>query len=351
MKKITVNVSKTYDINIGTGILDTTGSIIRETVGGQAAAIVTDDTVAALYGDRLAGSLTKSGYRCPRYVFPHGEASKNAETFLSILDFLSSEKLGRTDVVVALGGGVVGDLAGFAAASYMRGIRFVQIPTTLLSAVDSSVGGKTAINLDAGKNLAGAFYQPDAVICDTSLLSTLTEEVFRDGCAEVIKYGVIADRELFHSLNTPVHTQLEEVITRCVEIKGDVVAGDEFENGKRKLLNFGHTVGHAIESLSGYRTSHGHAVAAGMAIVTRAAVHMGMCGSDCLESLLQMLRLYNLSESTSCDAGLLARTCLSDKKRVGDGITMIFPVEIGKCILKKIPVGDLESVIRSGLEG
>ncbi|MCL2010935.1 MAG: 3-dehydroquinate synthase [Synergistaceae bacterium] len=350
MKTITVNVSKTYEITIGAGILNEAGAIVRKAAGGQSAAIVADDNVSALYGRRLADSLAQNGYRVTQYVFPHGESSKNAETFLSIINYLAEEKLSRKDVAVALGGGVVGDLAGFAAACYMRGIRFVQIPTTLLAAVDSSVGGKTAVNLAAGKNLAGAFYQPDAVICDISLLSTLPGEAFKDGCAEVIKYGVIADRALFESLRTPVHTQLEDVIARCVEIKRGIVTEDEFEGGARKLLNFGHTVGHAIELLSEYKISHGQAVAAGMAIVTRAAVRMGMCEADCLRDVLQMLRRYELPENTPYEAGRLAGACLSDKKREGDGLTMIFPVEIGKCVLKKIPVSELEAVIRMGLE-
>jgi len=350
MKKIHIAASKIYDVVIGTDILDEAGVVIQKTAGGQIAAIVTDDNVAALYGKRLADTLAQNGYRTVQYVFPHGEPSKNAKTFLSILDFLAKEKLSRSDVVIALGGGVAGDLAGFAAACYMRGCRFVQIPTTLLAAVDSSVGGKTAINLAVGKNLAGAFYQPNAVICDVSLLSTLKSEIFRDGCAEVIKYGVIADRALFESLEKPIHTQLEDVIARCVEIKRDIVAEDEFERGVRKLLNFGHTAGHAIELLSGYRVSHGHAVSAGMAIVTRAAVRMGICEESCLRELLQMLRRYELPENTEYHAKELAGACLSDKKRGGDFLTMVFPVEIGKCVLKDIPVSELETVMRMGLE-
>ena len=356
MKKITVKTSKTYDIIIGAGILDEAGSFIKQTVGGQTAAIITDDNVSVLYEKRLADTLAKNGYHVVRYVFPHGESSKNTETFLSILNFFAQEKLSRSDIVVALGGGVTGDLAGFAAACYMRGIRFIQIPTTLLAAVDSSVGGKTAVNLNAGKNLVGAFYQPCAVICDISLLSTLSEESFRDGCAEIIKYGVIADRVLFESLKTPIlsrsdiNSNLENIIARCVEIKRDIVAEDEFENGARKLLNLGHTVGHAIELLSEYRVFHGYAVAMGMTIVTRAAVRMGMCNNDCLTDVIQMLRLYNLPINTDFGAEILASACLSDKKRDGGEITMIFPTEISKCILKKIPVTELETVIKLGLE-
>jgi 3-dehydroquinate synthase len=351
MKTITVSASKKYDILIGSGLLDESGALMRKTAGGESAAVIMDDNVSALYGERLAITLKKSGYRVAQYVFPHGESSKNAETFLSMLNFFADEKLSRTDVAVALGGGVTGDLAGFAAACYMRGIKFAQIPTTLLAMVDSSVGGKTAFNLAAGKNLAGAFYQPELVLCDVSLLSSLAAEVYRDGCAEVIKYGVLADRELFESLETPVNEHYEDVIMRCVEIKRDVVAKDEFENSSRKLLNLGHTVGHAIELLSDYRISHGHAIAAGTAIVARAAVRMGMCGAKCPNAIVQMLRRYDLPENTSYEAGELSAACLSDKKRDGDKLTMIFPVEIGKCVLKKIPVGELESVIRLGLEG
>ena len=350
MKTITVNASKTYDIIIGTGFFDEAGSVIKKTAGGQAAAVITDDNVSPLYGQRLAGSLANNDYRVVQYVFPHGELSKNEKTFFSILNFLAEEKLSRSDIVIALGGGVAGDLAGFAAACYMRGTRFVQIPTTLLAAVDSSVGGKTAINLAAGKNLAGSFYQPDIVLCDVSLLSTLTEETFRDGCAEVIKYGIIADHVLFESLKNPVYTQLENVIARCVKIKRGIVAVDEFENGERKLLNFGHTVGHAIELLSDFKISHGCAVAAGIAVETRAAVRLGLCKEDCLENVLQMLRLYELPENTDFKADKLAHVCLSDKKRDGGSLTMIFPQEIGKCVLKKIPTNELETVIHMGLE-
>jgi 3-dehydroquinate synthase len=232
----------------------------------------------------------------------------------------------------------------------MRGIQLVQVPTTLLAAVDSSVGGKTAVNLAAGKTLVGAFYQPAAVFCDVSLLSTLPAEVFRDGCAEVIKYGVISDSGLFASLDGQISSCLVEVIARCVEIKSGIVAEDEYEHGVRKLLNFGHTVGHAIELLSGYSTSHGCAVASGMAIVTRAAVRLGMCSSQCLRDILHILRLYGLPDNTDYGADALARACLSDKKRDGDSLTMIFPLEIGKCTLKNIEAGELENVIRMGLE-
>ena len=351
MREITVRASRAYDISIGDGLLGEAGAIVRRAAGGQAAAVITDDIVGGLYAARLGEALGQNGYRVSMYTIPHGEASKNAGNFLAILDFLARERFARSDAVVALGGGVVGDLAGFAAACYMRGLPFVQIPTTLLAVVDASVGGKTAINLAAGKNLAGAFYQPNAVVCDVSLLSTLPDEVFREGCAEAIKTGAIGDRDLFESLETPVQAHLEDVIARCVEIKRDIVSRDEFEAGERKLLNFGHTVGHAIELLSGYGTPHGYAVAAGMAIVARAAARMGVCEEGCMRDLLCMLRLYGLPESTEFTAEGLAEACLSDKKRAGQGIDMVFPVRIGECVIKAIPATEIEGVIRLGLEG
>ena len=349
MISINVHASKKYDVSIGEGFLDECGDAIFKAAGGRLAMIVTDDNVSALYENRLRSTLEKSGYRVARYVIPRGESSKNDINFFSLLNHLAEEKFTREDVVVALGGGVVGDLAGFGAACYMRGVRFVQIPTTLLSAVDSSVGGKTAINLKAGKNLAGAFYQPDAVLCDVSLLSTLPAEFFSEGCAEVIKYGVISDAAFFRSLETPIDKQLVKVIARCVSIKRDIVLEDEFEKGARKLLNFGHTVGHAVELLSDYKTAHGAAVAIGMAVETRAAFRMGICQKECALEILKMLRLYRLPENADFQAAQLAKACLSDKKRDGDSLTMIFPTELGRCIFKKVPVSDLESVISLGL--
>jgi 3-dehydroquinate synthase len=350
MKTITVNASRTYDITIGDGLLDNAGSILKKISSGQSVAIITDDIVAALYAERLTNSLARNEYRVAQYVIPHGEASKNATNFLSILNFLAEERFTRTDMVLALGGGVVGDLAGFAAACYMRGIHFAQLPTTLLAAVDSSVGGKTAIDLAAGKNLAGAFYQPDAVICDISLLSTLTPQVYQDGCAEVIKTGAIADKHLFESFEMPINTQLENVIARCVEIKRDIVVEDEFETGSRKLLNFGHTVGHAIELLSKYEITHGSAVSAGMAIITRAAARMGLCNAQCAHDMQSMLKSYKLPINTTYKAADLAQACLSDKKRDGTHLTMVFPADIGKCILQKVQVDELEKVLSLGLE-
>lgn len=351
MTSVHVNASKRYEILIGRGLLDKAGQYIKSTAGGSKAAVITDDNVERIYSERVINSLLKEGYEVSKLVFPHGERSKNAENFIATLNYLAKNGFSRRDVVVALGGGVIGDLAGFAAASYMRGIKLVQIPTTLLSAVDSSVGGKTAIDLDTGKNLAGAFYQPELVICDYGTLGTLNAENISAGCAEVIKYGVIADSALFESLKQPLDSQLEEVIARCVTIKRDIVMEDELDTGLRNILNFGHTIGHAIEHLSEYKISHGFAVAAGMSLMAKASLKLGYCEADCLEAITDMLKRYSLPTDTKFQADELYNAALSDKKGGGGIITVIIPHEIGKCELKKITMAELKELISLGVSG
>jgi len=351
MKTITINASKTYMVMIGNTLLDRAGKLIRKNLGGKIAAMITDDIVDGLYARRLETALRDAGYIVVKYVFAHGEQSKNSACFIDILNFLAQNHLSRTDVVVALGGGVVGDIAGFAAASYMRGVGFVQLPTTLLAAVDSSVGGKTAINLEAGKNLAGAFYQPDLVLCDYSTLDTLTPEVFNDGCAEVIKYGVIADEDFFETLKFPLKPQIETIISRCIEIKRDVVCADEYESGgRRQILNFGHTLGHAIEKCSDFTLPHGKAVAIGMAMITRAAVKKGLCSGETLSRLLEILTLQGLPSQTVYSEQALYDAVLMDKKSSGTHITLIVPKNIGNCQLHKAPLTQVREYLQLGLE-
>lgn len=347
---INVKASRCYDVIISPGLLCESGKYIKDSAGGSTAAIITDDKVHSFYGQRVDASLSDAGYKVVKYIIKNGEASKNAANYIAILNFLSDNLLTRSDVIVALGGGVVGDLAGFAAATYLRGIHLVQIPTTLLAAVDSSVGGKTAIDLDCGKNLAGAFYQPDLVLCDYSCLSTLDVPVFRDGCAEIIKYGVIADRELFYKLTTPVTEQLEDIIARCVLIKRDIVCEDEHDDGVRQLLNFGHTIGHAAEVCSGYNISHGSAVSMGMASLARACVIMKFCSPSCADEIVGMLKRYNLPTEVPFDSEELFSAALSDKKRSGGVINIVIPEEIGRCVIKKITLDKLQEIIRLATE-
>ena len=344
MTAVTVTASSTYRIHIGPGVRKTLADEIKKLGKVQTVCIVSDSNVFPLYGEECQKMLEKAGFPVSTFVFPAGEESKNGATYLSLLEHLARHRLTRADLIVALGGGVVGDLAGFAAATYLRGIRFVQVPTTLLAAVDSSVGGKTAIDLTAGKNLAGAFCQPSLVLCDTDTLNTLPEEVFLDGCAEVIKYGVLYDPELFSRLETEgPGFHREAVITRCVELKRDVVAEDEFDIGARMKLNLGHTIGHGIEACSDYRITHGKAVAAGMAIVARA--------SRCPDTarILALLKRFQLPTSTEYGAQQLYKHTLSDKKRSGGTVNLIVPRAIGDCAIIPTPVENLQSFIQAGL--
>ena len=354
-KEIRVNTLPAYTVTIGPGLLKNCGGLLRKTLPVCRVAVVTDSIVGPLYLETVTESLKAAGYTVSAYEFPAGEGSKNLETLSGILEFLASERLTRSDCLAALGGGVAGDMAGFAAACYLRGIRYVQLPTTLLSAVDSSVGGKTAIDLKAGKNLAGAFLQPAAVLCDTDCLKTLPPEVLADGAAEAIKTAVLSDPGLFNSLEDGMAPLLDPaaLIAGCVAYKAGVVERDEREQGERKLLNLGHTVGHAIEKCSGYTVPHGHAVAAGLSIIARASARLGWTSGDgarTAERICSALRLTGLPISTEYTPEALAEAALADKKRAGDSITIVVPKEIGACALMEIPVSELLFVIGTGWE-
>jgi len=351
MNTVLVNPpSKTYEVKIGSGLLAKAGELAAKVHTPANAVIITDSTVDKLYAETLKKSLKAAGYTVFKTVIPAGEQSKNAETLINTLNSMAECRLTRADTVFALGGGVVGDLAGLAAALFMRGIGLVQIPTTLLAAVDSSVGGKTAIDLKTGKNLIGAFYQPDSVICDTDTLKTLPPSEFSNGCAEVIKYGFIRDAAVFGLLSANDFDR-EAVITRCVEIKRDVVCADERDTGERQLLNFGHTFGHAVEQRSNFMLAHGSAVAVGMALMTKAAVKKGLCDPVCLDILKSLLTRYNLPASTSFSEDEIFDTVLTDKKRLSDKLTLVVPRKPGQCDLMKLPIDEVREFLHLGLEG
>ena len=350
MTRIRVTASRSYDVLIQPGLLDRAGEELRAVLpGARTAAVAADETVSALYGARLAASLEAAGFRTVSFSFPAGEGSKNLTTYAALLDFLGRNGLGRSDALVALGGGVTGDLAGFAAATYQRGMAFCQVPASLLAAVDSSVGGKTGIDLPTGKNQAGCFYQPSLVLCDPALLSSLPEREYRGGCAEVIKYGVLFDEAFFASLEeTPVRDQLAAVIARCVALKRDTVAADEFDRGCRALLNLGHTLGHAVEKVSAYAVSHGEAVAVGMAVIARAAVRRGFCSRETARRLETLLRRYDLPTGTDIPGDALFQAALSDKKIGGGRLNLIVPEAIGRCRIQPIPPEELRDWLRDG---
>lgn len=311
-------------------------------------AIITDTNVHAHYAPPVTATLENAGFGVIVKSFPHGEKSKNIETFAALQNWLAENEITRSDAIVALGGGVVGDLTGFVAATYLRGVDFLQIPTSLLAMVDSSVGGKTAIDIPAGKNLVGAFYQPKMVVCDPETLKTLPAENFADGCAEAVKHGMIRSEKLLHAMEK--NFDAAEIIEENVKIKRDVVQRDEFDTGERQLLNFGHTVGHAIEKLSSFDISHGNSVAIGMAIITRAAVKKNFCAYATLDVLQKLLQKYNLPTRTDFSASEIFGACLTDKKRTGGTITEVVPRAPGVCELQKMPLNELLDWIQTGME-
>ena len=349
MSTVTVKTaSKEYPVHIGRGILRELGALVRAEAPAERACIITDETVNALYGDAAAASLEQAGYGVCRFAFAGGEDNKNLKTVSAALEFLAEERFTRGDIIVALGGGIPGDVAGFTAASYLRGVRFVQVPTTLLAAVDSSVGGKTGVNLKKGKNLAGAFWQPEAVICDIACFDTLPGDVFADGAAEAIKTGVLGDATLFRNL-CGKGWDVEDAVARCVTVKAAIVGEDEREKGSRQLLNLGHTAAHAIEKVSGYAVSHGHAVAIGMAMAARAAVSMELCTAEVRDSIEAALLENRLPTRYSGSVNDLLNAALSDKKREGGTITLVLPEDIGRCRREKIPVAALEDFLQRGM--
>ncbi len=347
MKKVKVEASTAYDILIENGLLGDSGGLIGEIAKGRTAVIVSDSNVFPLYGAAVKKSLEKESFNVLTFVFEAGEDSKSTDTLVKLWEFLAESRVTRSDVLVALGGGVTGDLTGFAAATFLRGIKYVNIPTSLLSMVDSSVGGKTAVDLKNGKNLAGAFYQPSLVIIDPDTLSTLPRNIFNDGMAEVIKYGMINTPDLLLKLQGEY--DINEIIEICVTAKRDIVAVDERDTGIRQLLNFGHTPAHGIEILSEFTVSHGSAVAIGMVIMTKAAIQKGLCEKEALHTLLTLLEKFSLPAKTVFSAKEISDIALSDKKRAGDEITLVLPEKSGKCVLKKIPVTELSSFISEGI--
>ena len=337
MQTITVHASKKYDVAIGNGLLSTIQPM-AERIQNKTVMVVSDDTVFSLYGNRLCSLLSETGCRTCHFVFPHGEQSKNLTTYEKLIETMCAVPMTRSDWVLALGGGVVGDLAGFSAATYQRGIGLIQLPTTLLAAVDSSVGGKNGINLEGGKNQLGTFYQPSQVLCDTDTLQTLPEAEYQNGCAEIIKYAMIGSNTLFQQLQAkPISEQYENVISTCIAMKRDFVEQDEYDLGTRMLLNFGHTIGHAVETCSQYTIAHGKAVAIGMAVMTKAAVAFGYCSQRTYDTLLLLLMQYGLPTYTPFSTEQLAAVITADKKIQGNQITLVIPTRIGNCIPVKIP--------------
>ncbi len=349
MKALRVEVSRPYEVLIGGGLLDGLGARCAESVSGRQAILVSDSRVFPIYGEIAARSLRGAGFELCEYVFPAGEKSKTPETLFEIINTAAEHGLDRGDLFVALGGGVCGDLCGLAAALYCRGTAFVQVPTSLLAMVDASVGGKTAVDLPAGKNLAGTFHQPALVLCDVDCLHTLPDKFFSDGMAEAIKCACLGGKRFFEGLERPEPPDMEELIYACIRLKAELVAGDEFDAGVRQLLNFGHTLGHAIEKCSGYGIAHGSAVAIGMAMITRGCVRLRMCEPGLDSRLEALLRRYKLPVRTNLPLEEVIAASRSDKKRRGSGITLVLPCAAGECRLETLPFQMLETIAREGM--
>ena len=347
--------TRDYDVLVGNNILGLVGERTRETAGGTRAFLVSNVNVDPLYGKQVTQSLEIAGYEVSKMIVGAGEFIKNMGVLSDMLERMAEAGLGRDDVVIALGGGVVGDLAGFAAAIYMRGCKVVQVPTSLLAMVDSSVGGKTAVDLKAGKNLAGAFFQPRIVIASLNCLGTINRDLFTDSCGEVIKYGVMYDGSLFNDLaakplneGDPDYDRLEKVVTRCVEIKRDVVSEDEKEAGLRQILNLGHTIGHAIEIANDYRLGHGASVAAGMCYIARACSKLNVCTKEDAQKIVDVVASYGLPTTSEFTTDELYAHALADKKRHGDYMNVVMVKSIGTVYVEKMPLPKFKQLIELG---
>lgn len=347
---------RSYPIRISSGLLEQIGTDLCARKIGSKYGVISDDRVAALYGDRFMQSLAAAGLQAELITFSAGEASKHLQTVAALSSELAQRGFDRKTALIALGGGVTGDITGFLASIYLRGIPFVQVPTTLLSQVDSSVGGKTGVDIPEGKNLVGTFYQPKAVYIDTDVLNTLPVAELRGGLAEVIKYGVINDADFFAFLEQEREAVLAlrqdvltKLIARCCEIKAWVVEQDEREGGLRRILNFGHTIGHAVEAASGFRLIHGYAVAIGMCAAADLAVRTGCLAAEEAERIRRLIAAYGLPTTIPADLDreAIKRYLLTDKKTVGGRVFYVLPERIGAVkITDQVRDKDVEVVLQ-----
>lgn len=356
MKTVTVQLpGVAYDIQIERGLLQKAGEEIKKVYKGTRVYIVTDTNVAPLYLQTVKQSIAEQGYETFSHVIQAGEESKSFAELQGIYHYLIENGASRKDLLVALGGGVIGDMTGFAAASYMRGIAFVQIPTSLLAQIDSSIGGKVAVNLPEGKNLVGAFYHPKRVIIDPDCLNTLPQRVLSDGAAEALKTGYIKDPalyDIFQKLTCPedLYQYIDEIIYRCCDVKRGVVERDEKEQGERMILNFGHTVGHAYESYYHYQKyTHGEAVALGMMAICQVSEIMGKAPKGVTADLKKILEALHLpTEDKEGDKEVIVRNILKDKKSNSQYTNVVLLEKIGTVMVENIPSGELTAFFKKG---
>ncbi len=352
MKNIRVNLDeKSYNIIIGHNILDDLCDKIKDMTKSNKIMIITDDNIEKLYLKKVSDILVKGGYEVSSFAFEHGEKSKNLDTCQRAYEKLIEKKFSRSDLIIAFGGGVVGDLAGFVASTYLRGIDFIQIPTSLLAMVDSSVGGKVAVDLPQGKNLVGSFYQPKIVVIDCNVLETLSDKFFKDGLGEVIKYGLIYDKDLFDKLakfkdKSELLEHIDEIVYRCCDIKRKVVEIDQFDTGERMVLNFGHTIGHAIEKVYGFDTiTHGNAVCVGMNLITKISEEKGLTEVGTTKEIIDILNKYELTSNVDIkDKEQIFEAICIDKKNINNALNIILIKKVGESFIYKTDVSFFESL-------
>ena len=343
MKTISVATGSPYNILIERGLIKNCGEEIRKVSKAKRVMVISDSNVFPIYGDTVINSLKDNGFEVFSCIFEAGEHSKKLETIYTFYNELVNNGFTRSDLIVALGGGVTGDMSGFAAATYLRGIEFVQIPTSLLSQVDSSVGGKTGVDIPQGKNLVGAFWQPNVVLIDPDTLDTLTDHFFADGMGEVIKYGCIKNTELFNTLEEKdAKDIIDDIIYECVKIKRDVVERDEHDHGERALLNFGHTLGHAIEKEYNFEgISHGQAVAVGMVMMTKASEKANITPTGTADRIAKLCEKYNLPTTDKTPVENIVKSSFSDKKSSASNISLIVLNKIGDSKIHPVAKSDM----------
>ena len=351
---ININTDRNYQIVLQEGILHQIGFEMLKNHDGGKICIISDKNSDRYWGSTLRSSLEGMGFELHSLVFPPGERTKSFKNLEEIINYLANQRFSKSDFLIGLGGGVIGDLTGFAASIYMRGIEFYNIPTTLLSAVDSSVGGKTAINLVVGKNMAGTFWQPSGVFFDINTLQTLPNDQIKNGLGEIIKAGVIMDESIIsilenHGPNT-VPEIIEELIYKSINVKKEIVQQDEREKGPRQTLNLGHTVGHAVENLSRYKIPHGQAVSIGLLIMAKTAERMGWAKGNMSYRLEHLYQRYNIDVSCPFHTKSIVNEIMADKKRRGNTITLAVPLKIGQCTLRNVEISQLEDLLKKGME-
>ena len=349
METIEVKTSRTYNVQLGQGLISVLPQLTQPLCSGRKIGFITDDTVDVLYANKAAEAFQICDYNVSKYVIPHGEGSKNISTLSEILEYFAQCHFTRKDIFISIGGGVIGDITGLAAALYMRGIQFIQVPTTLLSIVDASVGGKTAVDLQAGKNLIGAFWQPSMVVADTQIIANLPDDIFAEGMAEVIKSDLIANAGIVKMIKAgTVKEHIDQIVSSCINMKRDVVEQDEYETkGLRKVLNMGHTVAHAIEILSNYTVSHGIAVATGLVWEAKIACQLGLCGEQLVKEIQEAVEAFQLYYHVHYTVEAMVEAMKSDKKNDDYNIDFVFPITYGKWEERKLDTNKLKKIINT----